>query len=170
MQGKLQVLCICCSLAQGPGADHGRCCRALSKGLELQPQHYLDYIMLLIPPANLRASMTKDSWKPVPAAGTEGPWPSQGYMKSGGLSPFHCPGRENDAFSSSMLFYPAPQISGTWTFKYMATPSLVLLASEASHMSGTSVTTTCRFRGQEQSGRNSATGNQGKGAKKQDSN
>lgn len=29
-----------CSLALGPGVDRGRCCRALSKGLELQPWHW----------------------------------------------------------------------------------------------------------------------------------
>lgn len=40
MQGELQVLRIGCSLAQGPGVDRGRCCRALSKGLELQPRHW----------------------------------------------------------------------------------------------------------------------------------
>lgn len=64
----------------------------------------LDYIMLLMPSANLCVSMTKGSWKPVPAAGTGGCWSSQGK----GLTPFHCPGRGNDAFSNSMLFYPIP--------------------------------------------------------------
>lgn len=83
-----------------------RAVRPWAKGWNSSLGIDLDYIMLLMPPVTLGTSVTKDSWKPVPAAGTGGCWPFRGYMQRRCLTPCHCPGRGNAAFSSSVLFYP----------------------------------------------------------------
>lgn len=85
--------------------------------------------------------MTKDSWKSVPVAGPpKGTWRAE--------DPLHSTAQARGMMPSPVpcYFTQFPQISGTWTFKSMAAPSLVLLASEAAQAPGTSMTIICHLR------------------------
>lgn len=87
------LLHVWCSLAQGPGADHGRCCRALSKGLELQPWHWSR--LHIAADASCEPQSIRDQgfletcpccrhWRMLALPRVREKW---------GLTPFHCPGR-----------------------------------------------------------------------------